>query len=53
MTDDTAACEVIGQDVALVEDRWPNPKVTVPADVPYVELLLSRQGTGAGPGERP
>ncbi|MEI6341446.1 MAG: 2-C-methyl-D-erythritol 4-phosphate cytidylyltransferase [Verrucomicrobiota bacterium] len=53
VTDDTAACEVIGQDVALVEDRWPNPKVTVPADVPYVELLLSRQGTGAGPGERP
>lgn len=50
VTDDTAACEVIGQAVALVEDRWPNPKVTVPADVPFVELMLGRMGAGTGAG---
>lgn len=41
VTDDTAACELIGQPVELVEGREPNPKVTVPADLAYVELLLA------------
>jgi 2-C-methyl-D-erythritol 4-phosphate cytidylyltransferase len=40
VTDDTAACELIGQAVTLVPSAIPNPKVTVPADLPYVELLL-------------
>jgi 2-C-methyl-D-erythritol 4-phosphate cytidylyltransferase len=40
LTDETAACELIGQPVRLIESATPNPKVTVPADVPYVELLL-------------
>ena len=40
VTDDTAACELIGQSVGLVESAGSNPKVTVPADLPYVELLL-------------
>src|SRR5207244_8065629 len=40
VTDDTAACELIGQPVGLVESAGSNPKVTVPADLPYVELLL-------------
>jgi 2-C-methyl-D-erythritol 4-phosphate cytidylyltransferase len=40
LTDDTAACELIGQPVQLVESTSPNPKVTVPADLPYIELLL-------------
>ena len=40
VTDDTAACEFIGQPVRLVEGSRPNPKVTVPADLPYIELLL-------------
>ena len=40
VTDDTAACELIGQPVHLVGSLAPNPKVTVPADLPYVELLL-------------
>ncbi len=40
VTDDTAACEWIGQPVRLVSDNRPNPKVTVPADVLQVELLL-------------
>jgi len=39
-TDDTAACELIGQAVRLVPSRQPNPKVTVPADLPFVEMLL-------------
>jgi 2-C-methyl-D-erythritol 4-phosphate cytidylyltransferase len=40
VTDDTAACELIGQAVRLVGGGTPNPKVTVPADLAYVELLL-------------
>ncbi|HWF19462.1 MAG TPA: 2-C-methyl-D-erythritol 4-phosphate cytidylyltransferase, partial [Verrucomicrobiae bacterium] len=43
VTDDTAACELIGQPVRLVAATTPNPKVTVPADLPYVELLLNTQ----------
>ena len=40
VTDDTAACELIGQAVRLVSGFGPNPKVTVREDVPYIELLL-------------
>lgn len=40
LTDDTAACELIGQPVRLVKSTAPNPKVTVPADLPFVESLL-------------
>jgi 2-C-methyl-D-erythritol 4-phosphate cytidylyltransferase len=39
-TDDTAACDFIGQPVKLVESTTPNPKATSPADLPYLELLL-------------
>lgn len=39
-TDDTAACEAIGQAVRLVNSLTPNPKVTTPADLPLVELYL-------------
>ena len=42
VTDDTAACELIGQPVRLVASTTPNPKVTLPADLPYVELLLAQ-----------
>lgn len=41
VTDDTAACELIGQTVRLVSGLRPNPKVTLPADLPYVGLLLA------------
>jgi 2-C-methyl-D-erythritol 4-phosphate cytidylyltransferase len=40
LTDDTAACELIGQPVRLVRSAAPNPKVTVPADLPFIESLL-------------
>jgi 2-C-methyl-D-erythritol 4-phosphate cytidylyltransferase len=39
-TDDTAACELIGQPVQLVPGATPNPKVTVPGDLPFIETLL-------------
>jgi 2-C-methyl-D-erythritol 4-phosphate cytidylyltransferase len=41
-TDDTAACELIGQPVRLVSSIAPNPKVTVPGDLPIVETLLRK-----------
>lgn len=44
LTDDTAACELIGQAVRLVKSATPNPKVTVPADLPFVESLLKEPG---------
>jgi 2-C-methyl-D-erythritol 4-phosphate cytidylyltransferase len=40
ITDDTAACELINQPVQLVVGPCPNPKVTRPEDLPYVEMLL-------------
>ena len=40
LTDDTAACELIGQPVRLVKSAAPNPKVTVPADLPFIASLL-------------
>lgn len=40
VTDDTTACELIGQPVRLVSSVAPNPKVTTPADLPYLEMLL-------------
>jgi 2-C-methyl-D-erythritol 4-phosphate cytidylyltransferase len=43
-TDDTAACELIGQPVRLVESQSPNPKVTTASDLPYIEWLLRRVG---------
>lgn len=43
VTDDTAACELIGQPVHLVASRSPNPKVTVPEDLPYLEFLIRSQ----------
>jgi len=41
VTDDTAACELIGQKVRLVLGKRPNPKVTMPEDLAMLELLLS------------
>ena len=40
VTDDTAACELIGQPVQLVLSTEPNPKVTRPEDLRCVEVLL-------------
>lgn len=40
VTDDTAACELIGQPVKLIESNSPNPKVTTTNDLQYIESLL-------------
>jgi 2-C-methyl-D-erythritol 4-phosphate cytidylyltransferase len=40
VTDDTAACELIGQPVRLVASAEPNPKITRPEDLPFLEMLL-------------
>ncbi|HXI68927.1 MAG TPA: 2-C-methyl-D-erythritol 4-phosphate cytidylyltransferase [Verrucomicrobiae bacterium] len=45
LTDDTAACELIGQPVRLVPSMFPNPKVTVPGDLPFIEMLLRIHST--------
>lgn len=41
LTDDTAACELIGQKVELVITAYPNPKVTRPEDVQVIKALLT------------
>ncbi len=43
ITDDTAACEFIGQPVKLVESDAPNPKVTTVSDLSCIERLLRAQ----------
>jgi 2-C-methyl-D-erythritol 4-phosphate cytidylyltransferase len=48
VTDDTAACDVIGQPVQLVSSTQPNPKVTRPEDLPFIELLLKQSERNAG-----
>lgn len=45
-TDDTAACELIDQPIRLVSSVAPNPKVTVPGDLPFVETLLKGKAGG-------
>jgi 2-C-methyl-D-erythritol 4-phosphate cytidylyltransferase len=48
VTDDTAACELIGQPVQLVVSLRPNPKVTRPEDLPWIETLVRREDEGDG-----
>jgi 2-C-methyl-D-erythritol 4-phosphate cytidylyltransferase len=54
-TDDTAACELIGQPVRLVSSATPNPKITVPGDLPLIETLLRNSWSGrpGGSGSPP
>lgn len=42
LTDDAAAVELLKHPIALLENTHPNPKLTTPADLPYLEFLLSR-----------
>jgi len=42
VTDDAAACELVGQPVKLVPGVEPNPKVTRPEDLPLVDAALRR-----------
>ncbi len=43
VTDDTAAAATIGLKTTLVHNTAPNPKLTTPADLTYIEQLLSSQ----------
>lgn len=43
VTDDTAACEYVGQPVELVASEGPNPKVTSPGDLAWIEHVLTRR----------
>jgi 2-C-methyl-D-erythritol 4-phosphate cytidylyltransferase len=42
ITDDAQAVEQLGHPVALLEIPFPNPKLTTPADLAYMEFLLSK-----------
>ena len=48
ITDDTAACEALGQAVKLIECDRPNPKATTPDDLPFLESLLAAEAAGEG-----
>ncbi|HEV8540897.1 MAG TPA: 2-C-methyl-D-erythritol 4-phosphate cytidylyltransferase [Verrucomicrobiae bacterium] len=48
VTDDTAACELIGQPVQLIESTTPNPKVTTQGDLAIIQSLLARFNSPAG-----
>ena len=41
VTDDAAAVELVGHPVALLENSHPNPKLTSPQDLAYLEFLLA------------
>ncbi len=40
ITDDAAAVELLGHPIALLENPHPNPKLTTPADLAYLEFLI-------------
>ncbi|QYY36137.1 2-C-methyl-D-erythritol 4-phosphate cytidylyltransferase [Ruficoccus sp. ZRK36] len=44
VTDDTAALAYQHIGVTLVENEWPNPKMTVPGDLDYLEFLMNKRG---------
>lgn len=46
LTDDAAAVELLGHPIALLENPHPNPKLTAPADLDWLEYLLARGAKG-------
>jgi 2-C-methyl-D-erythritol 4-phosphate cytidylyltransferase len=49
VTDDAQAVELLSHPVALLENSFPNPKLTTPSDLPYLEFLLARQPASTEP----
>jgi 2-C-methyl-D-erythritol 4-phosphate cytidylyltransferase len=47
ITDDAQAVEQLSHPIALLENTHPNPKLTTPADLAYLEFLLSRSPLSA------
>jgi len=45
ITDDAQAVEQLGHPIALLENSTPNPKLTTPADLQYLEFLLTHSST--------
>jgi 2-C-methyl-D-erythritol 4-phosphate cytidylyltransferase len=45
ITDDAQAVEQLGHTIALLENAHPNPKLTTPADLAWLEFLLSHPGS--------
>lgn len=43
ITDDAQAVEQLGHPIALLENPYPNPKITTPADLAWIEFLLARE----------
>ena len=43
ITDDAQAVEQLGHPIALLENTQPNPKLTTPGDLAYLEFLLGRE----------
>lgn len=43
ITDDAQAVEELDHPIALLENSHPNPKLTTPADLAYLEFLLARE----------
>jgi 2-C-methyl-D-erythritol 4-phosphate cytidylyltransferase len=43
VTDDAQAVEQLGHPIALLENTHPNPKLTRPSDLTYLEFLLARE----------
>lgn len=41
VTDDAQAVEQLGHPIALLENGYPNPKLTTPADLEYLEFILT------------
>lgn len=49
VTDDAQAVELLGHPIALLENTHPNPKLTQPADLAYVEFLLAAEAHARAP----
>jgi 2-C-methyl-D-erythritol 4-phosphate cytidylyltransferase len=47
ITDDAAAVELLGHPIALLENTQPNPKLTTPHDLAYLEFLLAQDAAHA------
>lgn len=47
ITDDAQAVEQLSHPIALLENAHPNPKLTTPADLAYLEFLLARESAPA------
>lgn len=43
ITDDTAAASLQGHPITLIANHYPNPKLTTPTDLEYIEFLFAKR----------